>query len=100
MAPRAASAGLAATLDEPLSRSALEADLERIVAAARDTASRAGIGVGDIDALYFTGGSTGLGLLSERLRAAFPKARPVHGDRFASVVAGLALHARRRFAAA
>ena len=96
----AVEAGLAATLDEPLSRGALEADLERIVAAARFTASRAGLGLEHIDALYFTGGSTGLGLLSDRLRAAFPKARPVHGDRFASVVAGLALHARRRFAVA
>ena len=51
----------------------------------------------EIDALYFTGGSTGLRLLTERLQQAFPAARPVRGDRFASVASGLALHAARRF---
>jgi hypothetical chaperone protein len=52
---------------------------------------------GDVDTLYLTGGSTGLDLLSERLRAAFPGARLVRGDRFASVATGLALFAQRRF---
>ena len=95
----AVEACLEASLDEPGARQALDADLERIVAAAHETARAAGVAGERIDALYFTGGSTGLGLLSERLQRAFPQARPVRGDRFASVVAGLALHARRRFAA-
>ena len=90
-------AGLEATFDEPGARAALDADLERIVAAARETAAQAGLMPDDIDALYFTGGSTGLRLLTERLQQAFPAARPVHGDRFASVASGLALHAARRF---
>jgi len=93
-------AGLSAGFDEAGARGALEADLERIVAAARETAALAGLGAGAIDALYFTGGSTGLGLLAERLEQAFPTARPVRGDRFASVGSGLALHAARRFGAA
>lgn len=49
------------------------------------------------DALYFTGGSTGLRCLSQRIAAAFPRAEPVFGDRFASVAAGLGIHAARLF---
>jgi hypothetical chaperone protein len=90
--------GLRAGLDEAGAEKALDADLERIVGAARETARLAGLATEEIDALYFTGGSTGLGLLAARLEQAFPSARPVRGDRFASVASGLALHAARRFA--
>ncbi len=90
--------GLAATLDEATARRALDGDLDRIVAAARRAVADAGLGAADIDALYFTGGSTGLRALAERIGAAFPAARAVRGDRFASVVSGLALVAQRRYA--
>jgi hypothetical chaperone protein len=90
--------GLACELDDAAARRALENDLERIVAAARTTVAQARLAPGDVDTLYLTGGSTGLDLLSERLHAAFPAARVVRGDRFASVAAGLALFAQRRFA--
>jgi len=92
--------GLSAGFDEARAQDALDADLDRIVAAARTTAAQAGLGADQIDALYFTGGSTGLRLLADRLQQAFPAARPVRGDRFASVATGLALHAARRFGAA
>ena len=78
---------------------AVSNDLDRIVQTALDTARLAGLAPDAIDALYFTGGSTGLRLLAERLAAAFPKAQAVHGDRFASVATGLGLEARRHFAA-
>ena len=89
---------LTAALDGAAMASALDADLERIVEAARVTVAQAGLAASDIDALYFTGGSTGLGLLSDRLQVAFPQARGVRGDRFASVATGLGLYAQRRFA--
>ena len=92
--------GLAAGLDEPRARDALDADLERIVAAARTTVADAGLGPEAIDALYFTGGSTGLRMLADRLQQAFPAAHAVRGDRFASVATGLGLYAQRRFAGA
>jgi hypothetical chaperone protein len=92
-------AHLAATLDEAGAHAALQLDLERIVAAAEATVRLAGLRPDAVDALYFTGGSTGLRLLAERLQRAFPAARPVRGDRFASVATGLALHAARRFGA-
>jgi len=91
-------AGLASELDEVEAARALDADLDRIVAAARTTVGQAGLAAGAVDALYLTGGSTGLDILSERLRAAFPGARLVRGDRFASVATGLALFAQRRLA--
>jgi len=47
----------------------------------------------------FTGGSTGLKLLAERIAAWFPAAKVVRGDRFASVAQGLGVHARRAFGA-
>lgn len=76
---------------------ALGDDLNRIVACARDTVAQAGLANGDISALYFTGGSTGLKLLTDQLEAAFPGARAVRGDRLASVATGLGLHAGRIF---
>jgi hypothetical chaperone protein len=78
---------------------AIEADIERIVDAARAAVVQAGLTPAQIDALYFTGGSTGLRLLASRIAAAFPSAHVARGDRFASVATGLALHAQRWFAA-
>lgn len=86
---------LAVDLVEAQAVAALEADIERIVGAARETARQAGLAPEAIGALYFTGGSTGLRLLAQRIAAAFPGARIVRGDRFASVASGLAVFAQR-----
>ncbi|MFM0595533.1 Hsp70 family protein [Paraburkholderia dilworthii] len=72
-------------------------ETQRIVQAARDTVQAAGVATRDVDAIYFTGGSTGLAFLSGALAAAFPDAKPVFGDRLASVATGLGIHARRLF---
>ncbi|PRX26377.1 putative chaperone protein [Paraburkholderia sp. BL18I3N2] len=69
----------------------------RIVQAARDTVQAAGVTTRDVNAIYFTGGSTGLAFLSGALAAAFPDAKAVFGDRLASVATGLGIHARRLF---
>ncbi|HZE92310.1 MAG TPA: Hsp70 family protein [Rhizobacter sp.] len=90
-------AGLAVSLSEQDALQAIEGDLQRIVDAARDTVAQAGLKPEQVDALYFTGGSTGLRLLGQRIAAAFPQSRAVRGDRFASVATGLGLHARRWF---
>lgn len=86
---------LAVELDEGEALRALEADLERIVAVARETVRQAGLAPAAVDALYFTGGSTGLRVLAQRIAAAFPGAQVVRGDRFASVATGLGVFARR-----
>ena len=92
-------AGLQQTFDDPQAAQALRDDLQRIVQCAHDTVRQAGVNAEDIGALYFTGGSTGLNLLTAQLEAAFPGARAVRGDRLASVATGLGLHAARLFGA-
>lgn len=50
-----------------------------------------------VQAVFFTGGSTGLASLVDGIAAVLPAATPVRGDRFASVAHGLGLHAQRLF---
>ena len=90
---------LTVALSERTAVDALDADLERIVNCARETVEQAGLKPAQIDALYFTGGSTGLRLLADRIADEFPQAKAVRGDRFASVATGLGLHAARVFSA-
>ncbi|MBK6009368.1 Hsp70 family protein [Ramlibacter ginsenosidimutans] len=91
--------GLASALDEREAVAALEADLERIVQAARDTLRAAGVGPEAVEVLYLTGGSTGFTPLVQRIAAAVPRARAIQGDRHASVAQGLGVHAQRLHAA-
>jgi hypothetical chaperone protein len=91
-------AGLKLPLTEKEQSLALAGDVERIVEAARETLRLAAIDQSQLDALYFTGGSTGLRDLVAQLAAAFPAAETVRGDRYASVVSGLAITGSRRFA--
>ncbi|HQC98441.1 MAG TPA: Hsp70 family protein [Aquabacterium sp.] len=92
---RALEPGLQATLDEAQAADALDADIGRIVAAADETLAMAGLAADQVDALYFTGGSTGFKPLADRIAGRFPRAAAVRGDKFASVAQGLGLHARR-----
>jgi hypothetical chaperone protein len=57
----------------------------------------AGIAAAAVDTVFFTGGSSGVGLLRERIGALLPEARKVEGDLFGSIGAGLALDAQRKF---
>ncbi len=76
---------------------AIRAEVDSIVAAAKATVAQAGLKPSQIDALYFTGGSTGLNSLTEAIAAPFGAARVMRGDRFASVASGLGLFAQRWF---
>ena len=89
--------GLRAHLAQPQADKALSPDFERIVSAARLTVAQAQLQASRIDALYFTGGSTGSRVLTSRIAAEFPLAQIVHGDPFASVAVGLGVHARQLF---
>lgn len=57
----------------------------------------AGVAPEAVDTVFFTGGSSGVGLLRERVKALVPGARAVEGDLFGSIGAGLALDALRKF---
>ncbi len=87
-------AGLATQLQAAETAAALERDVALIVDAAIETVRAAGVAPADVDVVYFTGGSTGLQNLVDRIAACFPAAERVRGDRFASVAQGLGLHAR------
>jgi hypothetical chaperone protein len=89
--------GLQVPVDDHDLGIALKSDVERIVSTARETVRMAQVDAGRIGAVYFTGGSTGLGFLAERIGTAFPAAQAVRGDRYSSVVSGLAITAQRRF---
>ena len=89
--------GLLVEVNEGQVVAAIESELGKIVAAAHETVRLAGLRDDQVDALYFTGGSTGFRPLASRLASAFPLAQAVHGDRLASVATGLGLDARRQF---
>jgi len=69
-------------------------DVERTVAGLLE---RAGIGAQQVDTVFFTGGSSGVRALREKIAAQVPGARRVEGDLFGSIGAGLALDAVRKF---
>jgi hypothetical chaperone protein len=50
--------------------------------------------------VFFTGGSSGIPLLRQRIAALLPEARSVEGDLFGSIGAGLAVEAMRRYGTA
>jgi hypothetical chaperone protein len=57
----------------------------------------AGVQAGEVDTVFFTGGSSGVRMLRERIGALLPNARKVEGDLFGSIGSGLALDAVRKF---
>ncbi len=89
--------GLACALSEREAAGVIEADCARIEQAAGEAVRLAGVAPQAVDALYFTGGSTGLAPLVARIAGCFPQARRAQGDRFASVARGLGEHARLVF---
>jgi hypothetical chaperone protein len=81
---------LVATLSQKQLHRAIGAQVERVAQGARTAIMMAGLKPDDIGALYFTGGSTGLGFLVDAIAQPFTRAQRVMGDRFASVASGLA----------
>ena len=88
---------LQATFSDVQQADALEHKVSRIVDTARDTVRRANVHADKVSAVYFTGGSTGLHFLTERIATLFPQAKRVAGDRFSSVANGLGIYAIRKF---
>lgn len=77
----------AALTPQALSRT-LQLQVDKIVACAQQCVARSGDR--HIEAIYLTGGSSGLTPLVQALEQAFAGATMVHGDRFGGVAAGLA----------
>jgi hypothetical chaperone protein len=72
--------------------------VDGIGAAVRRLLAEAGVAPEQVDTVFFTGGSSGVGALRERIAAIVPDARRVEGDLFGSIGSGLAIDAARKFA--
>ena len=84
-----------------LQRASFNVAVDHLVGSVEGTVQQllrdAGVQADQVDTVFFTGGSSGVRLLRERIGALVPKARKVEGDLFGSIGAGLALDAVRRF---
>ena len=65
--------------------------------AVRGTLADAGVAPAQVDTILFTGGSSSVPLLRERLAHLLPQARRVEGDLFGGIGSGLARDAARKF---
>ena len=84
-----------------IARAQFEAAIAQLVEQVATTVGKlftdAGVRPGDVDTVFFTGGSSGVGLLRARIGTMVPDARRVEGDLFGSIGTGLALDALRKF---
>ncbi len=88
---------LKAAVSNALLTRALREPVSRVAGTALQTVRDAGVKPAQVDALYFTGGSTGLSNLRGEIAAAFAGSQIVMGDKFSSVASGLGLHAAKLF---
>lgn len=93
---------LAVDLTLPLQRGAFDAAIDHLVRGIENAVGRllknAGVAADAVDTVFFTGGSSGVPLLRQKIAAQLPAARRVEGDLFGSIGTGLALDAARKFA--
>jgi len=84
-----------------LQRSEFDASIahlvQRIETTVRDMLREAGVRPDQVDTVFFTGGSSGVPRLREKIGDLLPSAKRVEGDLFGSIGAGLALDAARKF---
>jgi len=85
----------------PVQREDFDSTVDKLVDKVQATVTAlladAGVNPGQVDTVFFTGGSSRVPLLRERVARIVPEARSVEGDLFGSIGAGLALDAARRF---
>ncbi|MDD1968813.1 Hsp70 family protein [Pseudomonas sp. NPDC090203] len=89
--------GLSVDLTRALFESSIESLLERVRESVTQLLGDAGVGVTDVDTVFFTGGSSGIPALRNSVAAMLPKARHVEGNIFGSIGAGLAIEAKKRY---
>ncbi|MDR3490850.1 MAG: Hsp70 family protein [Gammaproteobacteria bacterium] len=71
--------------------------LEKIMSTIQQTVKTAGIVNGDISAIFYTGGTTKIPIIQEKINALFPNAEIILGDVFGSVGLGLTIDAQRKY---
>ena len=76
---------------------AIDSLLERVRGSVTELLAKAGVGVAQVDTVFFTGGSSGIPALRQSVAAMLPNARHVEGNIFGSIGSGLAIEARKRY---
>ncbi|AXQ46618.1 Hsp70 family protein [Pseudomonas vlassakiae] len=87
-------------LTRVLFEEAIEGLLERVRGSVTELLVKAGVSAGQVDTVFFTGGSSGIPALRNSVSAMLPNARHVEGNIFGSIGSGLAIEARKRYGAA
>ncbi|MCU1718272.1 Hsp70 family protein [Pseudomonas sp. 5P_3.1_Bac2] len=90
-------AGLSAELSRNLFENAIEPLLERVRGSVSQLLNDAGVSVGQVHTVFFTGGSSGIPALRQSVAAMLPNARHVEGNTFGSIGSGLAIEAHKRY---
>jgi hypothetical chaperone protein len=85
------------TLARPVFDQAIGELVGRVRQTVQSLLQNAGLAAGAVDTVFFTGGSSGVPLLRQRVGELLPAARRVEGDLFGSIGAGLAIDAARKF---
>ncbi|MNO41794.1 Chaperone protein DnaK [compost metagenome] len=89
--------GLGVELTRALFEASIENQLERVRGAVNQLLNDADVQVGQVDTVFFTGGSSGIPALRQSVAAMLPNARHVEGNIFGSIGSGLAIEARKRY---
>ena len=89
--------GLSVDLTRALFEDAISGLLERVRGSVTELLTRADVRVGQVDTVFFTGGSSGIPALRQSVAAMLPNARHVEGNIFGSIGSGLAIEARKRY---
>ena len=85
------------TLARPVFDQAIDELVGRVGRTVQSLLQDAGLTADAVDTVFFTGGSSGVPLLRQRVGELLPAARRVEGDLFGSIGAGLAIDAARKF---
>ncbi|RBH53370.1 MULTISPECIES: Hsp70 family protein [Pseudomonas] len=89
--------GLSVELSRALFESAIDNLLTRIRNSVTQLLGDAGVGVEQVDTVFFTGGSSAIPALRQSVSAMLPNARHVEGNIFGSIGSGLAIEAKKRY---
>jgi len=90
-------AGLQVELTRAGFESAIAPLLERVAGSVEQLLVDAGVRPDAVDTVFFTGGSSAIPALRQRIAELLPQARHVEGNRFGSIGSGLAIEARKRY---
>ncbi|RMT76900.1 Hsp70 family protein [Pseudomonas viridiflava] len=89
--------GLRVDLGRAMFETAIDAQLERVRNSVTQLLNQAGVGVEQVNTVFFTGGSSGIPALRNSVSAMLPNARHVEGNIFGSIGSGLAIEAKKRY---